>query len=317
LLVYLPVVFGVFAFVRNATGTDETLQFSISPWPAVPVFGIEVGALFVAAWLAGTGVGLRALAASGWLRRLAGLLIAIALPVLLLWIGSKLGLFPFRAGTRTFRGAAAVTALSILIGALLRRGESPLRQRARRLLVGAALIGIPLVASEAVARYDYFLTREIRARRIIDALDAYFQRETVYPDKLEELVEVGDIDRIQQPAIGFGFLDDAHFRYQNFGTSFILEFAAPRWVECAYTPPFSEEDEEVGSQGLGEEAAESPAEAEAAQNPADAEVPPNPADADVAPNPADAGLAPGGSEVGDDSRLGEAWSCPSKPPELW
>ncbi len=44
LLVYLPVVFAVFAFVRNATGTDESLQFAISPWPGVPVFGIEVAA---------------------------------------------------------------------------------------------------------------------------------------------------------------------------------------------------------------------------------------------------------------------------------
>ena len=51
LLVYLPIVFAVFAFVRNATGTDESLQFAISPWPAVPVFGIEVAALFIAAWL--------------------------------------------------------------------------------------------------------------------------------------------------------------------------------------------------------------------------------------------------------------------------
>ena len=62
LLVYLPVVFAVFAFVCNATGTDESLQFAISPWPAVPVFGIEVAALFIAAWLGGTGVGLRAIA---------------------------------------------------------------------------------------------------------------------------------------------------------------------------------------------------------------------------------------------------------------
>ena len=133
LLVYLPVVFLVFAFVRNATGTDESLQFAISPWPAVPVFGIEVAALFVAAWLAGTGVGALAIArkqrAGGpgaWLRLLAGLLLAIALPVLLLWIGSQLGLFPFRAGARTFQGVALVTALSIaLVGGGAPRRRPP------------------------------------------------------------------------------------------------------------------------------------------------------------------------------------------------
>jgi hypothetical protein len=313
LLVYLPIVFAIFAFVRNATGTDENLQFAISPWPAVPVFGIEVGALFVAAWLVGTGVGLRAIARPiGWPRRLAGLLLAVALPVLLLWIGSQLGLFPFRAGPRTFLGAALVTAISIAVAAAVRRGGNRLPRRARHLLVGAALIGIPLIASEAAARYDYFLTREIRARRVIDALDSFFKRETVYPDSLTQLVESGDIDAIQPPAIGFRFLDAANFRYQNFGTSFILEFAAPRWVECAYTPPFSEEEEDVGSEGLGDEQAQpaSPSEAEApAVNPADAEAPP--------PNPADAPDDEPGAGGDQDGSLGEAWSCPSKPPELW
>ena len=280
LLVYLPVVFAVFALVRNATGTDESLQFSISPWPAVPVFGIEVGALFIAAWLGGTGVGLHAIARGragdgrrAWAPLLAGLLLALALPVLLLWIGSQLGLFPFRAGARTFLGASLVTALSIAI-ARLRGGGDRLRERARYILVGAALIGIPLVGSEAVARYDYWVTREVRARAIIDALSAYFRRETVYPDSLEELVTTRDIDLIREPSIGFGFLYDAKFRYQNFGTSFILEFAAPRWVECAYTPPFSDEEEEEGATADGE-----------------------------------------GEGEGDS--LGESWSCPSKPPELW
>jgi hypothetical protein len=288
LLVYLPVVFAVFAFVRNATGTDESLQFAISPWPAVPVFGIEVAALFIAAWLGGTGLGLHALARSrkpdggrAWAPLVAGLLLGVALPALLLWIGSALELFPFRAGAKTYLGASLVTALSIAAGPLVRGGGELLRLRARHALVGAALIGIPLVGSEALARYDYYVTREVRARRIIDALEDYLGRKTVYPDSLEELVTAGDVDSIQEPSIGFGFLYDAKFRYQNFGTSFILEFAAPRWVECAYTPPFSdEEDGEVGAT-------------------VDDEAQP------------DDETEPGGEG------LDEAWSCPSKPPELW
>jgi hypothetical protein len=312
LLVYLPVVFAVFAFVRNATGTDESLQFAISPWPAVPVFGIEVAALFVAAWLGGTGVGLLAIArqqrATGrgaWLRLLAGLLLAIALPVLLLRVGSQLGLFPFRPGARTFLGVALVTALSIALVGRLRRAD--LRGRARQVLVGAALIAIPLVGSEATARYDYFLTREIRARRVIDALDAFYRRETVYPDSLQQLVEAGDVESIQQPAIGFGFLDDAKFAYGNFGTSFILEFSAPRWVQCAYTPPFSDEEDGEEDGDVAEEEAGAPEENRAAGEADEEAMPLNPADA-----PEDE-LAAGGE--GDS--LGEAWSCPSKPPELW
>ena len=45
------------ALVRNATGTDPSLPFSISPWPAVPVFAIEVGALFVMVWMLGAALG--------------------------------------------------------------------------------------------------------------------------------------------------------------------------------------------------------------------------------------------------------------------
>ena len=326
LLIYLPIVFAVFALVRNATGTDESLRFALSPWPAVPVFGIEVGALFVMAWLAGTGFGLRAIARA---RRAPGgggraalalqLLLAIALPALLLWIGSQLGLFPFRAGLRTFVGASLVTALAIAVATHVRSGAEGLGGRARHVLAGALLIGIPLIGSEAVARLDYYVTREIRARQILDALALYIARESVYPDSLDELVQAGDIAAIPEPAIGFGFLYDAHFRYQNFGTSFILEFPAPRWVECAYTPPFSdeEEDADTGTHAAAPDAPADEADADAggadggdtqvARNDGELEAsgrPPNPADADV-------------PEDGEGDSLDEAWSCPSKPPELW
>jgi hypothetical protein len=283
LLVWLPVAFGIFAFVRNATGTDESLRFAISPWPAVPVFGMEVGALFVTAWLGGTGLGLFTLARARGSRpaRIAGLALALALPALFVWIGSQQGFLPFRAGARTFLVTSAATALAIAVLVLLRRGEARATS-ARHLLLGAALAGVPLVGAEALARYDYFLTREIRARRIIDALEDFLARETIYPDALEDLLKAGDLEAIPEPAIGFGFLYDAKFRYQSFGTSFILEFPAPRWVECAYTPPFDEE--ELDEEEMGE--AETDAEA--------------------------------GADAADDGdSLGEAWSCPSKPPELW
>ena len=148
--------------------------------------------------------------------------------------------------SKTFIGASLVTALAIAIASRGRSGEAGVARRARLALAGALLIGIPLVGSEAVARYDYYVTREIRARQILDALALYIARESVYPDSLGELVKAGDIAAIPEPAIGFGFLYDAHYRYQNFGTSFILEFPAPRWVECAYTPPFSDEEDDAG-----------------------------------------------------------------------
>ncbi|MEN8185197.1 MAG: hypothetical protein ABFS46_21960, partial [Myxococcota bacterium] len=41
-LIYGVVVVATLALMRNATGTDQSLSFAISPWPVVPVFGLEL-----------------------------------------------------------------------------------------------------------------------------------------------------------------------------------------------------------------------------------------------------------------------------------
>jgi hypothetical protein len=64
----------------------------------------------------------------------------------------------------------------------------------------------------------------------------------------------------------------------------LLEFSAPRWVQCAYNPPYLDEDVEEGD--------------------------------GAAPDVAQGGSA--SAAAGDEDELGGgAWSCPSKPPELW
>lgn len=280
LALYLPAAFAVVAFVRNATGTDPALKYSISPWPAIPVFGFEVGALLVVSWLAGAAVGALALArasaqtgAAADALRLAGVALGLATPVALLLAGSWLGLLPFEVGPWILGLAVAACALGIALAAGVGGRAGRLAERARFLAVGAALVGIPLVAGQALARWDYHVTRERDARAIIDALAAYFEREQSYPDSLQELTQSGDLERVPTPSIGFSFLYDAEFRYQNNGPDFILEFPAPRWVECAYTPPYEEEFEDE--------------EQDVAAGPREVEV------------------------------LGEAWSCPSQPPRLW
>ena len=289
--VYLPFFCGALAFIRNATGTDESLQFSISPWPAVPVFGIEVAALIVCVSLVGVALGVLGIALfrQGWGVAGAGLAVAVVAglggPTLLLLLGSKLEIFPFRVGPRMLLATSVVSTVLIVLAGTLRAGRSPdvLRGRAKWIAVGAALIALPLVSGQAIARYDYHVTRERDARAIIDALDAYLEKEDLYPDDLQQLVDGGYLDVIPEPRIGFGFLYDGAFRYQNFGMSFILEFPAPRWVECAYTPPYDDdyEDEEEEDDEWAEYG------------------------------------KPGPDENGNGESLGEAWSCPSKPPELW
>ena len=100
------------------------------------------------------------------------------------------------------------------------------------------------------------------------------------------MVEAKLLDAIPQPEIGFALPGEevAAFTYQGFGTSYLLEFSAPRWVQCAYNPPYLDE--------TGEDAGDDPA----------------------------LDVAQGGDEAsseGEDDLGGGAWSCPSKPPELW
>ncbi len=287
LAVYLPVVFLVVAFIRNATGTDSNLRFAISPWPAVPVFGIEVGALFVMVWLLGAAIGVSGLAwaragARGAPAALVGVALGIAVPLGLLALGSALGMLPFRAGAATLGFVAAACAVAIAItGTLGLHGGDSVRRRALHLAVGTGLIALPLMAGEAWARWDYYQTREHRAGELIDAMERYYEKEEIYPDELDQLVSGRYLEALPEPAIGFGFLYDGSFRYRSFGTSYILEFPAPRWVECAFSPPYEDEEEE-------------PVE-----------------DEELEPwETADYAAA------GDDS-LGGSWSCPSKPPPLW
>ena len=305
--VWLPFAAVAVAFLRNATGTDPSLRFNLSPWPAVPVFGLELVALLVATWLLGIAIGLRCVAGrrrgpGGALRLVLGLALAVGVPVLVLVAGEALSLLPFRVRSRELVASAVLTALGIALAASLGAGEAQAaRQRSRHCAVGAALVLVPILGGQAWATADYRGTRDGRARRIIGALDRWYGRESTYPDELDLLVERGELDEIPRPGIGFALLYDGEFRYRSFGTSYILEFPATRWVECAYTPPYREEEEE-------EEAttgAEDPDELEFWEKP----LPP----AEGAP----ADEADGGAEAARDAAHGGSWSCPSRPPELW
>lgn len=240
---YAPIAFAAIAFIRNATGTDPSLRFSLSPWPAVAIFGIETAGLFLAASFLGVSLAIRAHAA-GVVQRCAAGALGLAVPVGIISLSAALGLLPFAIGPHTRFAVAGLCLFAIVALSAFDRREEAVARRARALAVAAALIAAPLIAGQILALSDYRTTRDGRAQQLIDALDRHYERERLYPDALEELVTAGEIDAIPTPAIGFRFLGGADFHYQNFGTSYLLDFAAPRWVECAYSPPFSDEDEE-------------------------------------------------------------------------
>ena len=120
-LTYLPFVLFAIGFLRNATGTDESLPFAISPWPIVPVFGMEVGGLFVTVGMLGTAIGVSGIASSGGSRGRMALAVVVALlaPALLLLAGSGLRLLPFSVGPRLLVTVGLVCALAIALAATL------------------------------------------------------------------------------------------------------------------------------------------------------------------------------------------------------
>lgn len=274
LLVYVPLAIAVIAAQRAFTGTDPTLPFSISPWPVITVFGLDVVGTVVTGLLACVALG----SASFAMRRTRFVVSALgmiaAFAIVLGWIHLRLGLGLPLLGTALGIGALVLGLASFAEGGL----EAGLRRPGAMTAASALLLGLPLFIGEAWIQLDYHETRDVRAQRIIDALDSFYQRELIYPEELRELVESRDLDRVPRPRIGFAFLGPPEFVYQNFGTDYILEFSAPGWVQCAYNPPWQDdgEDDLFGS-----------------------------ADEDDLP------------DAEEDARLPGAWSCPMKPPTLW
>jgi hypothetical protein len=263
LLVYLPVFAAAVAFERSVTGTDEALSFAISPWPAVQVFGLEVFASAVAVLLVGVAFGLWMLSRGLTRTRrdritlpIVAAVLAPAIPTVALWLGSEQGLLPFRAGPRLFATTAVIALAALAIASTLGAGRSQrkLARRARRWALGGLLLGLPLLVGQILTGLDYTATRDVRAGRLIDALQRHYEKESLYPENLEELVEAGELEEIPRPRIGFAFLSRQDFLYQDFGTSYLLEFSAPRWIQCAYNPPYQDEyegEEEEELEDLG------------------------------------------------------------------
>ncbi|HTF34761.1 MAG TPA: hypothetical protein VK714_13815 [Myxococcota bacterium] len=293
---YLPVLAVVVWTQRNVTGTDPRLPFAISPWPVVSFFGIEIGGALIAGLLACVAL---LLAGVGPLRSrpaLALLAIGVALATPLVWVRLHFGTGMALLGAAIVLAAVAMAAAAN--GRSPKRTPRPpkLQVATRSTAVGALLVAFPILCGDFAVAHDYTVTRSQNAQQIIDALAHYFQREHSYPDSLGELVAAKDLVEIPRPQVGFGGGDEA-FTYQNFGASYILEFSAQRWMQCAYNPPWSDDS-------------------------ASAEDAPHSAvGATTTPGDTDEKSASGAREdagdASDDERIHGAWSCPTKPPELW
>jgi len=290
---YLPVFALVVWTQRNITGTDPRLPFAISPWPVVSFFGIEIGGALIAGGLACLAL---LLAGAGSLRArpvVAFLTIALALATPVAWVWFRLG-----TDMPLLLGVIGLASLALAASVKRRAPERGLRPEgipgaAQRVAVGALLVALPILCGDFAVTHDYTVTRSQNAQQIIDALARYYQREHSYPESLEQLVAAKDLTEVPRPQIGFGRGSDL-FTYQNFGASYILEFSAQRWMQCAYNPPWSDDTDRPSDEPRPS-----------------AGAPTNPPGEDAV------AASQSQEDATEDELIHGAWSCPTKPPELW
>ncbi len=247
-LLYLPVFFASVALIRNATGTDDSLAFNFSPWPAIPIFGLEIAGYVLAGLWFGVALAVAALALGRAHPFLAatGALAGLALPTVWFWArfsgSSDLILF----------AVFAASTLALTLGLISPREgrRAQLLRRAGHIALGATLVCLPVLSGRALAQGDYTVNRFVRAERLNVALGKHYEEYEAYPDSLLELVERNYIAEVPQPRVGFaflyrlGWLEPIDFTYQSLGSSYQLEFVSTKWIQCTYTPPWYDEEEE-------------------------------------------------------------------------
>ena len=84
--------------------------------------------------------------------------------------------------------------------------------------------------------------RDSTSQRVVDALEVYREQHQVYPDVLRELVPE-QLAAVPRPRIGLLRGAGDVFTYSGFGDSYLLEFSSVQWVQCGYSPPYTDPDD--------------------------------------------------------------------------
>jgi hypothetical protein len=246
-LIYAPLFVLLMAVVRGATGTDEEMAFLVSPWPAWTVFALERGVILICGFLLASGIGVISL--SGGFKKdvrvAAGTLAALALP------GSWIAIFsdtPSVGGFFTLAAAtAALLGLGLISGAPDRRRA--LGRRGLHLVLGAVMAFVPIFTGQRLAASDKEANLHVLAPQLTEALQKHIEKEESYPSDLAALVPEY-LDEYPRPRIGFalvgwlGLESPAAYRYNEYGSSYVLEFDGPLWTQCAYSGQYYFEEEE-------------------------------------------------------------------------
>ena len=256
---YVPIFFYLMAAVRGATGTSERMAFLVSPWPIFTAFGLESAVVLVCGVLAAMAIGILSLSHGFSHKALAplGIVIALMLP------GAVLTMVIRDASRPAIVFFTLVTLVALGLGLWTRNEQrsETLHRRCLHLALASLMIFIPIASGRALANGDYTVNRFVRSPKVIDALQRHIEKEQHFPENLSDLVESGYLDSNPSPRIGFGFLqtlglaEPAEYRFNEYGSSYVLEFDSTEWVQCSYSGQyyFDDEEEEYGEEDMPEE----------------------------------------------------------------
>jgi hypothetical protein len=224
----------IYVLSIEVTGTNPRLQWNVSPWPTVTLygfllFGLVLGVIHLAA---GVGLLVRGRAAGAARTTLAAAIAA--------GLAAALRPIPFATSGALQLGLLALPAA--LLAALVGRRSDDGRPALAYLLAGGLVL-----ANIKVGQWqgEAFLAqaRDEVAPRVIAALERHRQERGSYPEELPALVP-DYLPEIPLPPIGWLDSGDETFMYTALGDSFLLEFPHVLWVQCAYSPAYAEEEAE-------------------------------------------------------------------------
>ena len=164
LIIYVPLFLLIVGLERHATGWDANMAMNFSPWPAVPVIGLEIGAYTLIGFLFGMAIGVWGLSIfrkNGFVGCL-GIALGVAFPAL--WFAGRFT----QTETTGIITLLVLSAILIALGAVTRGEgrEHRLRLRALHLGLGATLAFFPLFVGRSMSLADYSASRFVHAPNI-------------------------------------------------------------------------------------------------------------------------------------------------------
>jgi hypothetical protein len=212
------------------TGTNPTLQWNISPWPTLTLYGFLLLGLLLGVVYLATGAGLLVGEFAVGARR-AFLAAALAAGV------------AFALRGVAFATAGPLQIAVLVVPAALLAGWAARRDVPRVPAISFGVAGLALVASIKAGQWqgEYFqaFSRDEIATNVIAALEKYREERGSYPDELRNLVP-RFLAAVPFPRVGWFDSDDEQLVYTFLGDSFLLEFPSVLWVQCAYSPSYRE-----------------------------------------------------------------------------